>query len=90
MSTSVCLSVCLRGYFQNHTRHLYQIFLCMLPVSVARSGFGMFTIGRIACRQEGDFFPIENRLGKGDGSAQRERSMLSTTALLTVVARLHV
>ena len=27
MSMYVCLSVCLRVYFQNHTRHLYQIFV---------------------------------------------------------------
>jgi len=51
-------------------RHLYY-FLCMLPMSVARSS-GMLTIGRIACRREGD-----------DGSAQRERSV-STIALLCV------
>ena len=44
-------------------------FLCMLPVSVARSSFGTLMIGRIAYRQEGVFFPIENamhyRLEKG-------------------------
>ena len=33
----VCLSVCPRGYLRNHTRDLYQIFLCMLPMAVARS-----------------------------------------------------
>jgi len=64
MSMSVCLSVCQRGYLRNHTRHLYH-FLCMLPMSVARSSCGMLTIGRIACLWEG-----------GDGSAPRGRSVI--------------
>jgi len=57
-------SVCRQGYLRNHKRDLYQ-FLCMLPMSVARSSFGMLTIGRIAYRQEG-----------GDRSAQRGRSVI--------------
>ena len=61
---SVCLSVCPRGYLRNHTRDLYQ-FLCVLPLSVARSSCDTLTIGRIAYRQEG-----------GDGSAQRGRSVI--------------
>jgi len=46
----------------------------------------MFTIGRIAYRREGVFFPIENAslAEKGDGSAHRGRSMLSTIALLII------
>jgi len=63
MSMSVCLSVCPRGYLLNHTRDLYE-FLCMLPMSVARSSSGTLTIGRIASRCE-----------RGDGSAQRGRSV---------------
>jgi len=56
----------------------------MLHISVARSSSEMFTIGRIAYRQEGVFFPIENTLsaGKGNENAQRRRSMLSMIALL--------
>jgi len=40
----------------------------MLRVSVPWSLSGMLTIGRIAYRREGVFFPIENALlaGKGD------------------------
>jgi len=38
---SVGLSVCPRGYLQNHTRDLYQIFLCVLPMSVAGSSSDM-------------------------------------------------
>jgi len=55
----------------------------MLPMSVARSSSGMFSIGRIAYRREGVFFPIENVLsvGKGDESAKCGRSMLSAIAL---------
>ena len=45
-------------------RDLYQIFLCMLPMSVARSCSGKLTIGRIA------YHP-----GRDDGSAQRGRSI---------------
>jgi len=57
----------------------------MLPVSVARSSSGALTTGRIAYRREGVFFLTENALsaGKGDGSAQRGQSMLSTIALLS-------
>jgi len=56
----------------------------MLPVSMAQSSSDMFTIGRIAYRRKGVFFPIENALsaGKGDENAQHCRSMLSTIALL--------
>jgi len=62
----VCLCVCPRGYLWNHMRSLPN-FMCMLPVSVARSSSSMFTIGRIACRREGVFFPIENALPAGKG-----------------------
>ena len=36
----VCLSVCPRAYLLNCTSDLYMIFLCMLPISVARSSSG--------------------------------------------------
>ena len=61
---SVCVSVCPRGYLRNHMLDPYQ-FLCMLPMSVARSSSGMLTIGRIAYRREG-----------AQGSAQRGRSVI--------------
>jgi len=79
----LCLSVCPQGYLpEPHAR--FTKFLCMLSMSVARSSFGKFAIGRIAYSQEGFFFPTENELsaGKGDRSAQRGRGMLSTIALL--------
>jgi len=64
----VCLSVCLsvRISLEPHARSL-PIFLCMLPVSMARSSSDTFTIGRIAYRREGVSFPIENvfLVGKG-------------------------
>jgi len=86
---SVCLPVCLSVSedISGTTRAIFTKFLCMLHVSVARSSSDMFTIGRIAYRREGVFFPIENALstGKGDESAQRGRSMLSTIALLSVL-----
>jgi len=44
MSLSVCVSVCRRGYIRYHTRGLCH-FLCLLPMSVARSSSGMLTIG---------------------------------------------
>jgi len=60
----VCLSVCPRGYLRNHTRDLYQFFVCCY-MSVARSSSGMLTIGRIACHQEWVFSPTENALSAG-------------------------
>jgi len=64
MSLSVCLSLfCPRAYA--HRRDLYH-FLRMLPMCVARSSSGTLTIGRIAYRRE-----------RGDGSAQRGRSVYS-------------
>jgi len=62
----VCLCVCLSARISPgpHSRSLPK-FMCMLPVSVARSSSGMLTIGRIACRREG-----------GDGSAQRGQSVI--------------
>jgi len=74
MSMSVCLWVYLpvREDISGTTRAIFTKFLCMSPVSVARSS-DMFTIGRITCRGEGIFFAIESVLsaGKGDGSVQR-------------------
>jgi len=37
MSMSVCVSVCLRGYLQNHTRDLYQFFVHVDVAYVRRS-----------------------------------------------------
>jgi len=45
-------------------RDLHQIFLCMLPVSVTRSSSDMFTIGCIAYRREGVFFPLKFIIGR--------------------------
>jgi len=47
----VCLSV--REDISGITRVIFTDFLCVLPMSVARSSSGMLTIGRIAYRQEG-------------------------------------
>jgi len=56
----ICLCVCLSDRIspEPHTWSLPN-FLCMLPVSMAWSSFGMFTIGRIAYRRVGIFFPID-------------------------------
>ena len=66
---SVCLSVCLSVHedISGTTRAIFTYFLCMLPMSVARSFSGTFTIGRITYRREGVFFPIENTLLAGKG-----------------------
>jgi len=65
----VCLWVCLsvREDISGTTCAIFTKFLCMLPVSVARSSSDMFTIGRIAYRREWVFFPIENALLAGKG-----------------------
>ena len=49
-------------------------------MSVARSSSDMFTIGRIAYRREGFSSPLKMhyRPRKGDGSAQRGRSIYAT------------
>ena len=68
MSVSVYGSVCLSARIspEPHARSLPNL-LCVLPMSVARSSFDKFTIGRIAYRREGIFFPIENALSAGKG-----------------------
>jgi len=60
----VCVSLSARISPEPHAGPLPN-FLCMLPMSVARSSSGLLTIGRIAYRREGV-----------DGSAQRERSVI--------------
>jgi len=84
MSMSVCGSICLsvREDISGTTRAIFTIF-SFFPMSLARSSSGVFTIGRITCRREGVFFPIENALlaGKVGGNAQSRRNMLSTVAL---------
>ena len=56
----ICLSV--QQDISGATHAIFTKFLCMLPMSVARSSSGMFTIGHIAYRQEGIFFPTDNAL----------------------------
>ena len=60
----VCLCVCLsiRQDISGTTPAIFTQFLCILPVSVARSSSDTFTKGRIAYRREGVFFPTENAL----------------------------
>ena len=68
MNVSVCGCVCPTGYLWNHTCDLYQIFCaCCLPVSVVQLSSDTFTIGRIAYRRAGVFFPLTMyyRPGKG-------------------------
>jgi len=73
----VCLSV--REDISGTTlrRAIFSKFLCMLPMSVARSSSGMLTIGRIAYRREG-----------GDGSAQRGRSVINDCLLSLLLSLL--
>jgi len=52
-SIVMSMSVCLRGYLRNHMRDLYQFFVHVAYMSVARSSSGILTIGRIAYRREG-------------------------------------
>jgi len=63
----VCLCVCLsvREDISGTARAIFTKFLCMLPMSMARSSSGTLTIGRIARRREG-----------GDGSGQRGQSVI--------------
>ena len=52
----VCLCVCLSARISQTPEPLAR----SLPIFVARSSSGMLTIGRIAYRREGVFFPIDN------------------------------
>ena len=86
MSRPVCLSLCgsvcvlrvclsARISPEPHARSLP--FLCVFPMSVARSS-GALTIGRIAYRRE-----------RGDGSAQRRRSVIDD-CLVCFCLQLHL
>ena len=57
MSMSVCVSVCPRGYLQNHTRDLYQVFV-----------HAAYVRGSVLPQQVDDR-PHRLSSGKGDGSA---------------------
>ena len=61
----VCVCVCVCENISGTIRAIFTNFMCVLPMSVARSSSGMLTIGRIAFRREGV-----------DGSAQRGRSAM--------------
>ena len=75
----MCLSV--REDISGTTRAIFTNFLCLLPVSVARSYSysGMLTIGRIACRRE-----------EGDGSAQRGQSVIYDCLVVVAVVAVFV
>jgi len=68
----VCLCVCLsvRQDISGTTRAIFTKFLCMLPMSVARSSSDMFTKGHMANRRDGVFFPTENALSARKGGWQ--------------------
>jgi len=66
LPVSVCLSDC--EDITRSTRVIVtKFFLCMLPLFVARSSSGMFTIGCIAYCREGVFFPTDNASSAGKG-----------------------
>jgi len=71
---SMCLSV--RKDISETARAIFTNFLCMLPMSVARSSFGTLMIGRIAYWQEGD-----------DGDAQHGRSVIYNCLVATVLTK---
>jgi len=64
-TVSVGLSV--RKDISGTIRAIFTKFLCMFPMSVARSSSDMFMIGRIANCWEGVIFPFENALSAGKG-----------------------
>jgi len=55
---SACLSIC--EYNSGTTRTIFTKYLERVAYVCGSSFSGMFTIGRIACRWEGVFFPIKN------------------------------
>jgi len=66
---SICLSMCLSVHedISGTTRAIFTKFLCVLPISVARSSSDTFTIGCIACRREMIFFPLKMHYLQGKG-----------------------
>jgi len=83
MSMSVCGSVCPRGYLRNHTCDLYQIFVHVACVSASVLLRHVYDRPHRLSPRRGFLPPLKMhyRPGKGDGRAQRGRSMLSTIAL---------
>jgi len=77
---SVCLFVSLWGYLQNHMRDLYQIFVHVAHVRGSVLLQHIYDRERFSSPLKMHYWP-----GKGDGSAQRGRSMLSTIALFYAV-----
>ena len=69
----MCLSV--REDISGTARAIFTNFLCVFPMSVARSSFGTVTIGRISYRREG-----------GDGSAQRGRCVIYDCLVVVIAA----
>jgi len=85
---SVCLSVCPRGYLRSHKSHMRSLPIFMHVAYVRGSVLIRHAYDRPHRLSPGRcFLPLKNALsaGKGDGSAQRGRSMLSTIALLSLV-----
>jgi len=84
LSVRLCVCLSIREDISRTTRAIFTNFLCVLPMSVAQ-----FSFRRVDDRPHrlspgrGFSSPLKNALSatKGDGSAQRGRSMLSTIAL---------
>jgi len=66
----LCISLSVREDISRTIRSVFTQFLCMLLMFVASSSSYVFTIGRIAYRWEGVFFPIENALSAGKGGRE--------------------
>jgi len=78
-----CLSVCRRGYLGNHMRNLYQIFCacCLCPWLGPPLTCLRLSASCIAGKGFSSPMKMHYQPGKGDGSAQHGRSIISTTAL---------
>jgi len=90
---SMCLWVSLSARIspESHARSLPNFCACSsCPWLGSRPD--MFTTGHIAYRRKAVFFHFENALsgGKGDGSARRGRSVLSTISLFLAASLLRM
>ena len=88
----VCVSVCLRGYLWNHVRSLL-IFLCMLPMAVARSSSGRVTKSQGQGAVLGVFFRTDNALSSrafGTDTKTAEPIEMPFGMMTVVGCRYHV
>jgi len=78
------------AYISGTTRANFVNFLCMMLMFMARSSADIFTIGRIAYRLKGVFFPVENALSAGKGGWECAARAKYAIALLILCSNSNI